>query len=80
MLIPPYCASELGRRNTPDPIMLPTTSAVAIHRPSFRPLGRARDLGPLPVPPDLTPRTNHRSSFISAPRVAFIVRPERLTP
>src|SRR4051794_3108059 len=26
----PYAASETGKRNTPEPIMLPTTSAVAI--------------------------------------------------
>src|SRR5918995_1869448 len=29
-------ASVAGSMNTPDPIMLPTTSAVAIHRPIVR--------------------------------------------
>ena len=30
---------EAGRRNTPDPTMFPTTSAVAINRPNFRASG-----------------------------------------
>src|SRR5215218_6180634 len=33
---PAVPASEAGNRNTPEPIMLPTTSAVAIHRPIVR--------------------------------------------
>src|SRR5262245_11651824 len=33
---PAVLASDAGSRNTPDPIMLPTTSAVAIHRPIER--------------------------------------------
>src|SRR3954465_12516232 len=33
-LIAPYGASDAGSRNTPDPIMLPMTSAVAIQNPS----------------------------------------------
>jgi hypothetical protein len=36
MLMPPYAASALGSRNTPEPIMLPTTRAVAIPSPSLR--------------------------------------------
>jgi hypothetical protein len=32
----PYGASEAGSRKTPEPIMLPTTSAVALHNPSGR--------------------------------------------
>jgi hypothetical protein len=37
-------AREAGSRNTPEPTMLPTTSAVAIHRPMVR-LSFARALG-----------------------------------
>src|SRR3954447_17143205 len=33
---PAVPASEAGRRKTPEPIMLPTTRAVAIHRPIER--------------------------------------------
>ena len=35
----PNGASEAGRRNTPEPIMLPTTRAVQIQKPSALPLG-----------------------------------------
>ncbi len=34
-LIPPNDPRDAGRRNTPEPIMLPTTSAAAIHMPIF---------------------------------------------
>jgi hypothetical protein len=33
-LAAPYGANVAGNKNTPLPIMLPTTSAVAIHNPS----------------------------------------------
>src|SRR6476659_5183534 len=36
MLMPPYAANDAGNKNTPDPIMLPTTSAVALPRPMAR--------------------------------------------
>mgnify|MGYP003405214383 CR=1 FL=1 len=35
-LSPPYGASAAGSRNTPDPIMLPTTSATAVQNPISR--------------------------------------------
>jgi hypothetical protein len=35
-LMPPYNASEAGSRKIPDPIMLPTTRAVLVHRPRLR--------------------------------------------
>ena len=35
-LIPPKDPSDAGRRKMPEPIMLPTTSAVTIHMPSLR--------------------------------------------
>ena len=34
-LIPPNDPREAGRRNTPEPIMFPTTRAAAIHMPIF---------------------------------------------
>jgi hypothetical protein len=40
---PAVAASDDGSRNTPEPIMLPSTSAVAIHRPIVR-----RGEGPAP--------------------------------
>src|SRR5207342_643797 len=40
-LAAPYGASEAGSRNTPLPIMLPTTRAIADHRPSGRAAGAA---------------------------------------
>ena len=36
MLIPPYGASDAGSRNTPEPIMLPMTSATAAAKPMSR--------------------------------------------
>src|SRR5678815_606669 len=36
MLFSPYGASEAGSRKTPEPIMLPTTSARHIQKPSWR--------------------------------------------
>src|SRR5690349_5569831 len=51
MLIGPYAPSEAGSRKTPDPIMLPTTSAVAIVRPRPRRVLAAggADIGSSPV-------------------------------
>src|ERR687897_49552 len=35
-LTPPYGASDAGSRNTPDPIMLPMTSATVVEKPMVR--------------------------------------------
>ena len=56
-LTPPNGASEAGSRNTPDPIMLPMTSATAVQNPTTRssprpasPLSRSRRRTARPVP------------------------------
>ena len=62
-------ASDAGSRNTPDPIMLPTTNAVAIHSPivrlSFR--GRARGA------PDGESMSNGTAVLSSRKTVGWIV-------
>jgi len=45
---PAAAASDDGSRNTPEPIMLPTTRAVAIHRPIVRLGGAPLRCAPLP--------------------------------
>src|SRR5215218_1587491 len=64
---PAVPASDAGSRNTPEPIMLPTTSAVAIQRPierlSFGAPPGVRGSGDLGVRTDMAPPWSQTMGF-----------------